>query len=225
MEGRYPNGIMLVLTNCTDSSREKEFNDWFSNVYLTHVSASGTFHYPNRYRNTGDDLGPGEARYMTLLETDSEDLSASMREYLESVKGLIEKRGMHPAMGLVLTAIFRATGPQFRSGMEDRKTTGLMVLLANCKDEGRHREFNEWYDTVHIPHVIESRRYHTAYRYENVDPSAPEGRYLAIYETGDPDPGGLAALMAGERPQWIEKGLYSPDIERLLRAAYTKMGS
>ena len=76
---------------------------------------------------------------MTLLETDSEDLSASMREYLESVKGLIEKRGMHPAMGLVLTAIFRATGPQFRSGMEDRKTTGLM----SCWQTARMRAGTE----------------------------------------------------------------------------------
>ena len=216
---------MLVLTNCTDPSREREFNHWFDNDYLTHLSASGTFHHARRYRNTDQDLGPGEARYMTLLETESKDLNSAMQDYQESQKVLIDRGEMHPAMGIVLSAIFRATGPQFRSGMEDRKTTGLMVMLANCKDESKHNEFDIWYNTVHIPHVIESGRYHTAYRYENVDPKAPEGRYLAIYETDNESPGELAALMARERPQWIEKGLYSPDIERLLRAAYTKIGS
>ena len=224
MEGRYPNGVLLVLTNCTDASREEEFNDWFGNVYLTHALASCTFHHATRYRNTEEYLGPGEARYMTLLESNSEDLSASMQEYLASVGGLVDGGGMHPAMEAVIAAIFRATGPQFKSAMETRRITGLMVLLANCKDEAMHREFNDWYNKVHIPHVIQSGRYHTAYRYENLDREAPEGRYLAIYETDDEDPGELAALMARERPQWIERGLYSPNIERMLRAAYTKMG-
>ena len=225
MDGRYPNGVLMVLANCTDASREEEFNDWFGNVYLTHVTASGTFHNATRYRNTDESLGPGEARYLTLLETDAEDLSASKEEYQKSVRGLVDRGGVHPAMAVVLTAFFRATGPQFRFGMEARRVTGLMVLLANCRDRSKHREFNDWYNKVHVPHVIQSGRYHTAYRYENLDSEAPEGRYLAIYETDDEDPEAVAALMASERPQWIEKGLYSPDIERLLRAAYANMGS
>lgn len=128
-------------------------------------------------------------------------------------------------MEVVLTAILMAIGPQFRSGPGTRRTTGLMVLLANCKDEAKDGEFNDWYNKVHVPHVLQTGCYHTAYRYQNLDRKAPEGRYLAIYETDNQDPGELSALMARERPQWIEKGLYFPDIERLLRAAYTKMGS
>ena len=76
---------MLLLTNCTDASHEEEFNDWFDNAYLTHVSASGTFHHATRYRNTEEKLSPSEARYMTLLETDSDDLSASMQQYHDIV--------------------------------------------------------------------------------------------------------------------------------------------
>ena len=223
MEGRYPKGVLVLLTNCTDASREAEFNDWFANVFLPQVSGSDIFHNATRYRNTEEDLGPGEARYMTLLETDSEDLTVSMQDYQESVKRLTDGGTIDPAMEVVLAAIFRTTGPEFRSDLETKRITGLMVLLANCKDEGRHGEFNDWYNKVHVPHVIETGRFHTAYRYENLYPAAPEGRYLAIYETDNQDPGGLTALMATERPQWIEKGLYSPDIERLLRASYTKM--
>ena len=224
MEGRYPKGVFVLLTNCTDASSETEFNDWFADVYLTHVSASGIFHNATRYRNTEEKLGKGEARYMTLLETDSKDLSVSMRDYQDTAKELADKDGLHSGMEVVLASIFRATGPEFRSDVETKTITGLMVLLANCKDQTRHGEFNDWYNKVHVPHVIETGRFHTAYRYENLDPAAPEGRYLAIYETDNQDPGGLSALMARERPQWIEKGLYSPDIERLLRASYAKMG-
>ena len=93
-----------------------------------------------------------------------------------------------------------AWGPELRHPSGTHEITGLMVLLSNCVDERKDGEFNDWYNTVRIPHVVGS------------------GRYLAIYETGDADPGKLAADMARERPQWIDKGLYSPDIERIMRS-------
>ena len=224
MEGRFPKGMLVLLTDCTDISQEEKVSDWFDKVYLAHLSGSGTFRHPIRYRNTAERLGPGEPRYMTTLETDSEDLAASMREYRGMAREFIERGEMDPALETVVAAMFRATGPEFRSSGEARRTTGLNVLFSNCTDETKHREFNEWYNNVHVPHVLETGRYHTGYRYENVDPGAPEGRYLSIYETDNEDPGELSALMARERPEWIEKGLYTPYIERMLRAAYTKMG-
>jgi hypothetical protein len=30
MEGRYPNGLLLAITNCTDPSKEEEFNSWYN---------------------------------------------------------------------------------------------------------------------------------------------------------------------------------------------------
>lgn len=223
MDGRFPKGMLVLLTNCTDAPREREVNDWFDKVYLAHLTGSGTFQNPTRYQNTAESLGPGEPRYMTTLETGADDLDASMGEYREGVRGLLDGGGMDPALETLVASMFRATGPEFRSSGEARRTTGLNVLISNCTDETKHREFNDWYNTVHVPHVLETGRYHTGYRYENVNPSAPEGRYLSIYETDNEDPGELSALMARERPQWIEKGLYTPYIERMLRAAFTKM--
>jgi hypothetical protein len=164
-----------------------------------------------------------DAEYMAILETDSEDLPGVMGDFRERAKELAIKKVMCPAMEEVVVAVFRATGPEFRSGPEARDITGLMVLLSNCEDKSKEREFNHWYNTVHIPHVIESGRYHTAYRYESIEPRPTHGKYLAIYETDNENPGELAASIARERPQWIEKGLYSPDIERVMRASYLRI--
>ena len=170
MEGRYPKGILFLLSNCKDPSLDLDFNYWYSNVYLPHLMASGTFQQATRYRNTEHRSKTSDAEYMAILETDSEDLYGAMGDFKERAKKLANKHGMHMALEEVVAAVFRATGPEFRAGPEARNSTGSMLLLSNCKDESNEREFNHWYDTVHIPHVIESGRYHTAYRYESIDP-------------------------------------------------------
>ncbi len=221
MEGRYPKGILLILTDCGDRAEEAGLNSWYKEVFLPRVTASGTLRHPNRYRNTAEVLGADKSRYMDILETDSGDLGACMAEFDGILRQLVDSQRMHPAMETQLTAVFRATGPEFRHPSRTDEITGLMVLLSNCGDESKDKEFNDWYNTIHIPHVVGSGRYHTAYRYEAIDLVRSPGRYLAIYETDDADPGKLAADMARERPQWIDKGLYSPDIERVMRSAYT----
>ena len=34
MEGRYPRGILLAITNCNDPSKEEEFNYWYNHIHL-----------------------------------------------------------------------------------------------------------------------------------------------------------------------------------------------
>ncbi len=34
MEGRYPQGLLLALTNCTDPSKEEEFHAWYNHSLL-----------------------------------------------------------------------------------------------------------------------------------------------------------------------------------------------
>ena len=81
MEGRYPKGILLILTDCGDRAEEAGLNSWYKEVFLPRVTASGTLRHPNRYRNTAEVLGADKSRYMDILETDSGDLGACMAEF------------------------------------------------------------------------------------------------------------------------------------------------
>ncbi len=78
-------------------------------------------------------------------------------------------------------------------------------------------EFNHWYDTVHMPQVIEAvGTTTTVSRQALVDPHSPESasipRYLAVYEFDDVDVSTAnAALMGAFKAEKLDM---SPTIDR-----------
>ena len=73
-----------------------------------------------------------------------------------------------------------------------------MLVYTNAVD-GRDDEFNDWYNNIHVPDVLEVDGIQAAQRYALEDPentSAPH-RYLAIYEMETEDlPATMATLHA-----------------------------
>ena len=63
----------------------------------------------------------------------------------------------------------------------------LIVLESNCKDSAREKEFNEWYDQIHIPDIFETPCYVKASRYELTQPAEGKGKYIAVYEIESDD--------------------------------------
>ena len=63
----------------------------------------------------------------------------------------------------------------------------ILVVALNCSDPAREGEFNEWYNKVHIPEVL-SRvpGVKSAIRYEVVEPTEGDPKYIALYEMADP---------------------------------------
>ena len=61
-------------------------------------------------------------------------------------------------------------------------TKWLLVVESNCADAARETEFNEWYDKTHLHDVFETPGFIRATRYENIEPSEGEAKFLAIYE-------------------------------------------
>ena len=59
----------------------------------------------------------------------------------------------------------------------------LLIVESNCSDEKRESEFNTWYDTIHIPDILnDSPGFKTATRYVIRDPNSQRAKHLAIYE-------------------------------------------
>lgn len=67
-----------------------------------------------------------------------------------------------------------------------------MVVLTNPLD-GRHEEFNEWYDTRHLSDLLDLPGMQTAQRYRVV--SGDGWQYLALYDVETDDLDGLMAEM------------------------------
>ena len=58
----------------------------------------------------------------------------------------------------------------------------LLVVGTNCNDAAREAEFNEWYDKIHIPDLLETPGFTRATRHENTEPSEGEAKFFASYE-------------------------------------------
>lgn len=65
----------------------------------------------------------------------------------------------------------------------------LLVAVTDCSDPSREEEFNQYYDTVHAPDVLETPGILRATRFAAPSPTGGKGRYLALYdvETDDID--------------------------------------
>jgi hypothetical protein len=65
----------------------------------------------------------------------------------------------------------------------------LTVAETNCADASRESEFNEWYDNIHLPDVLELPGMMRITRYENTEPSSGKAKFLALYEIETDDIG------------------------------------
>ena len=58
----------------------------------------------------------------------------------------------------------------------------INLVEANCKDASREEEFNDWYDNIHLPDVLETPGFVAATRYVIREPQDGCGKYIAVYE-------------------------------------------
>ncbi len=62
-------------------------------------------------------------------------------------------------------------------------TRYLLFAFSDCKDPSREAEFNDWYDNVHLPDMLEVPGMIKATRWKSADNKENEIRkYLALYE-------------------------------------------
>ena len=203
MEGRYPNGLLLAITNCTDASKSNEFNYWYNHMHVPDVTGPGIFRHAIRFANS-DPASPA-GQYVATYETAWEEVEKAMpahREASARTRG-DEDRGT-PLIEPVTVGVFKRKGGEFNAA--DKPALGILLVLSNCKDTHDEKEFNRWYEDVHIPDILDTGAYHTAYRYVSTDPGATKGKYLAIYETEGRDAAAARGKLNAVREDWIARG-------------------
>ncbi len=85
-----PRGISYVLTDCTDSSREDEFNSWYFHTHLPDLSARPDQVKATRYRNDQTERKP--ATYLALYEWLGDDVQKTAARGMQSIKHIFEHR-------------------------------------------------------------------------------------------------------------------------------------
>jgi hypothetical protein len=212
MEGRYPHGLLLVLTNCTDPSKEEAFNAWYNHIHVPDMTAPGIFRHALRFVNSDPNSQAGQ--YVATYETNWEDVSKAMPAHREA-RVKLEERGDRgtPYLQVVRSGVFKKLGGEFCAA--SRPARSILLVLSNCKDPTREVEFNRWYEDIHVADILETGVFHTAYRYESLDPQATQATYLALYETGQSDPAQVQEAMRKARAEanWEKRGRLSDTLE------------
>lgn len=101
----------------------------------------------------------------------------------------------------------------------------LLVVESNCKDPACEKEFNDWYNQIHIPDIMSTGYIDKATRYElTTAPSEGRGRYLAVYEIESDN---IDATMSEFRAKMdvIAKGRMSNLMKATSRGVYREIAS
>ena len=85
----------------------------------------------------------------------------------------------------------------------------LCSVYSNCVDPSREKEFNQWYDTVHLPDIMETPGVVRASRYEIKRPAEGQGKFLALYEIETEDIGKTMSAMQETTSEKTKQGRMS----------------
>jgi hypothetical protein len=216
MEGRYPDGFMLAASHCSDPAKDEAFNAWYNHIHLPDWTAPGVFRHGIRFVNT--DPAPADGhKYLATYETTWEDVAKAWEVMWASrAQRRAQERGF-PEVRWTVIDVFKRLGGEFCAAR--KPVRGILAVMLNCTDPAKEEAFHRWYEDVHIPDILETGLFHTAYRYASLAPAAtiPKGKYLAIYETDSSEPDKAGEELGKMRPAWERRGRLFDATERVFR--------
>lgn len=86
---------------------------------------------------------------------------------------------------------------------------GLLVVESNCADPAREAEFNEWYDKIHLPDMLETLGFISGTRYENAQPGEGKAKFLTICEIEADDIGATVRALNDNMRKKRAEGRFS----------------
>lgn len=162
----------LVITTYADVAVESEeaFREWQVNVQLPALEAC-----PGVRGASWLESLHGQPRFLLLCELENEAVaqSAPVRAALSWGPWTRALRGWHR----------RNYRPIFAMGSSDGQARYLLTVRTDVQSDAVEA-FNDWYNLIHLPEVLDCPGFVTAARYECVD---GEPRFLAMYELDRPD--------------------------------------
>ena len=97
--------IYTVQTDCTDPSKEKEFNDWYDNIHLPDLLKMPGFIGAKRYE-IGEPV-EGEGKYLALYQIETDDIGLVMDDMRENVSKLNEQGRMSDLTQVVKRVLYK----------------------------------------------------------------------------------------------------------------------
>lgn len=196
--------LLVVFSEPVSDDREDAYNDWYQNCHLPDVLSVPGYVRATRYRAfPGDRAFP--QRYLALYELEVDDLAelrAVSDEHMRRIAANEMRRSPPDTIDRDTTRAryYVAAGP--RQGDHDRVPEAVFLPFTDPSSSDQDRAFNDWYEEVHLPEVLDVPGFTAASRYRVTDidmlgrPWVSPHEYLAVYELGSADPAAFDATMA-----------------------------
>lgn len=101
----------------------------------------------------------------------------------------------------------------------------LLAVLTDVVDPLRETEFNEWYNEIHLPDIMQMPGFIRATRYENTDPDVGPGKFLAAYEIESGDIEKTLAELLKRVNKLRKQGRISDSLVDVSWTVYRQIGS
>ncbi len=188
-------GILIAAMDYSDVA-DDEFNDWYDTEHVPERLAVPGFLNAERW------LGGANPKQSVALY-DLDDVAVLQSAPYRAVGGANGSPWTKRVTGRTRSLI-RLEGEQLQPGdalAPVGQAAALLLIAMNCAPEAEG-EFNEWYNSEHIPALGAVPGVACARRYRG---SGATQRYAAIYHFANPDvPNSAAWKSAGGTP-WTEK--------------------
>ena len=99
------------------------------------------------------------------------------------------------------------------------------MVESDSADASREAEFNEWYEKIHLPDVLETPGFIRATRYENTESLEGKAKFLAVYEIESDDIDGALKTLRGNLDRKRAEGRFSELLVVVSRGVYRQISS
>jgi hypothetical protein len=207
-------GILIAAMNFADVA-EDEFHDWYDHEHIPERLRVPGFLNAERW------IGSADPKVSVALY-DLDNVGVLQSPAYLSVGGANGTPWTKRVTGRT-KMIIRIEGEQILSGdaLAPAGAAALLLIAMNVAPEQEH-EFNEWYNTEHLPQLGAVPGVLAARRYRGTGATQ---RYAAIYHFANPDVPNSAAWKTAANTPWTER--MRPNFRDFLRLdcrRYTRAG-
>jgi hypothetical protein len=78
--------LFMVQSNCADSKREQEFNDWYDNVHVPDLLKEDAFVAASRYESLPSQGNQG--KFVAVFQLETDNIKQAMKIHEETEKSL-----------------------------------------------------------------------------------------------------------------------------------------
>ncbi len=181
------NSIMLVAASNPSPGKEAEYNKWYNN-HITMLFDFKELKRASRYRrynlHTGDNKEKC-TKYLTIYEFETKKALETLPDSPAFAAASKDAEENWASLG---DMIWSGGYEPLKSLEREKGNDSILFIVATECDPKKEKEYNNWYNEIHLPMLFEFKdtkrasRYHC---YHQIEADKTECiKYLAIYEFG-----------------------------------------